>query len=271
MKTKLILIFALFFFVIRLSAQVYRPPDLAYISVLTQSGSKAVQINYRAGTYAAPFVILHYSGITGFSKSAFSTSGSPSVLIPIPLNSAEHYELEAVEFSDAGGNTRFVRDGTITRLFYSDPTLIKIHSATLSSADFGAGLQVSRDTGRAINLSSLTPIAPGGIFTVGFVVGTGARSFLIRAVGPELSGFGVSDVMADPMLTVFNGAGERITGNDDWTTPTPATVGAFPLAAGSKSANLLLRLMPGSYSAQVRNVVPNQGGTVLVEIYEIPN
>ena len=45
--------------------------------------------------------------------------------------------------------------------------------------------------------------------------------------------------------------------------------GAFPLAAGSKDAAILISLPPGSYSAQVIGV-NSTTGIALVEIYEVP-
>ena len=46
-------------------------------------------------------------------------------------------------------------------------------------------------------------------------------------------------------------------------------VGAFPFAAGSRDAALLLSLPPGTYSAEVSGV-NNTGGVALIEVYEVP-
>lgn len=46
-------------------------------------------------------------------------------------------------------------------------------------------------------------------------------------------------------------------------------VGAFPLAADSKDAALLMTLLPGAYTAQVTGAVA-MTGVALVEIYEVP-
>jgi len=48
---------------------------------------------------------------------------------------------------------------------------------------------------------------------------------------------------------------------------TSPVVGAFPLAANSKDAALVLQLTPGSYTVQVSGV-GTLTGTVLVEIYD---
>ena len=50
---------------------------------------------------------------------------------------------------------------------------------------------------------------------------------------------------------------------------TAVTVGAFPLAGGSKDAALLVTLAPGAYTAQVSGF-DGATGVALVEVYEVP-
>src|SRR5207249_8195836 len=53
----------------------------------------------------------------------------------------------------------------------------------------------------------------------GFIVrGTGPKNVIIRAIGPELTPFGVPDVFANPTLELHNAAGTLIGFNDDWQT-----------------------------------------------------
>jgi len=104
----------------------------------------------------------------------------------------------------------------------------------------------------------------------------GARTFLLRAVGPTLEQFGVSGVLPDPILTVFRD-GSPILVNDDWgaapnadvTVATAARVGAFGLAAGSRDAAFVVSLPPGSYTVQVAGK-NDATGVALVEVYLVP-
>jgi uncharacterized protein (DUF1800 family) len=104
----------------------------------------------------------------------------------------------------------------------------------------------------------------------GFVVGgNGTKQILLRAVGPGLSPFGVSGLLADPVLTVFDSTGASIASNDNWDAPNTAvfaTVGAFALLPGSKDAALLRTFAPGAYTA----VVSGNGatGAALLEVYD---
>jgi hypothetical protein len=123
-----------------------------------------------------------------------------------------------------------------------------------------------------MNLSVRVNLASGSTVTSGFVVGgAGPRRVLVRAVGPGLAPFGVSGVLNNPALTVFNGS-LSIGANDDWSSElssTFAAVGAFGLPAASRDAATVLKLQPGAYTVAVRGSGPNESGEVLVEVYLI--
>ncbi len=134
---------------------------------------------------------------------------------------------------------------------------------------------------RLANVSTRAQVGTGGnVAVVGFVIGPGAaKQVLIRAVGPTLSGYGVSGVLSDPQIEVFNSAGVRVLANDNWsTTVSPAaaataaafsSVGAFAFASsGSRDAALIATLTPGSYTAQVKGA-NNGTGIALVEVYDV--
>ena len=51
-----------------------------------------------------------------------------------------------------------------------------------------------------------------------------------------------------------------------------ARVGAFPLPASSRDSARVVNLAPGAYTVLVESAVPgNAGGTVLIEIYDLPS
>ena len=129
-------------------------------------------------------------------------------------------------------------------------------------------------TPRLVNVSVLKQIAAGGTLTAGFVIaGPTSRTVLVRAIGPGLTQFGVSGVMVDPQLTLFNDA-SKVAENDNWggdpqLTTVGNAVGAFPVSnAASKDAMLVMTLGPGNYTAQVSGI--GGGGSALVEVYEVP-
>ncbi|MSU50665.1 MAG: hypothetical protein EXS37_16525 [Opitutus sp.] len=131
---------------------------------------------------------------------------------------------------------------------------------------------------RLVNVSTRAQVGRGeNILVAGFVVsGNAPKTLLIRAIGPTLAAFGVTDVLADPRLEIIGStATGTVAANDNWGGSTAlssafAARGAFPLAAAdSKDAALLVTLQPGNYSAQVSGV-GDTTGEALIEIYEVP-
>ena len=113
----------------------------------------------------------------------------------------------------------------------------------------------------------------------GFIVqGSGLKRVIIRAIGPELTQFGIPDALANPRLELHNRTGALIASNDDWQTTIPGGVistnqvneiqnsGLAPTVA-SESA-IIANLPPGNYTAIVSGV-NNTTGVGLVEVYDL--
>ena len=135
--------------------------------------------------------------------------------------------------------------------------------------DAGAG-----NSPRLTNLSALNFVGTGAdVLIAGFTIdGTGTKNVLIRAVGPSLTPLGVTGVLADPKLDLFNSAQAKIASNDNWPDSLATVfsgIGAFPLTSGGKDAALVINLPPGGYTVQVSGA---DGGTgvAIVEVYELP-
>lgn len=158
---------------------------------------------------------------------------------------------------------------------------------------------VSRNGTRLTNLSTLAKItSEGDLLIPGIVIaGNNPRTLVVRAVAQGLSDFGLGAdaLLGDPrisILTTLNGNVQTVATNNNWAQGGVATlnaafpaVGAFPLRAASDAA-LLNALAPGSYTLQAgaqplavvppgtqlpaNFVAPNQTGSVLVEVYEVP-
>lgn len=129
------------------------------------------------------------------------------------------------------------------------------------------------------NLSARGPVGEGEEALIAGlnVAGPGSLRLLVRGVGPGLAAFGVDGVLAAARLEVFRGA-VRIARNEGWSLDASAAaelavaaeqVGAFPLAAGSGDAALLITLPAGAYTVQL---TPRDGraGRGLIELYALP-
>jgi hypothetical protein len=130
---------------------------------------------------------------------------------------------------------------------------------------------------RLANMSVRSTAGTGSdTLIVGCVVGAGdPLAVLLRGIGPSLTGFGVTGVLPDPVLTLTGSSGTTVATNDDWargtdanqTTAVTARVGAFALANTSLDAALIANLSPGSYSAAVTGKTA-AAGVALMEAYD---
>jgi hypothetical protein len=130
------------------------------------------------------------------------------------------------------------------------------------------------------NVSTRSFVQTGSnVMIGGFIVqGSGPKRVIIRAIGPELTQYGVPNALANPILDLHNGTGALIATNDDWQTTilggiiTSSQVsdiqnsGHAPTAA-SESA-IIADLQPGNYTAILRGV-NSTTGVALVEVYDL--
>lgn len=136
-------------------------------------------------------------------------------------------------------------------------------------------------TGSGLINLSMRARASGGADTLvaGFVVGAGSRQVLIRGIGPGLTAYGVTGVYPDPRIVLYDGSGRIVAENDNWSTGGAAVssplnaaasrAGAFPLAASSLDAALLITLTPGTYTVHLVGPTGSTG-IALIEAYEVP-
>jgi hypothetical protein len=130
------------------------------------------------------------------------------------------------------------------------------------------------------NISTRSFVQTGeNVMIGGFIVeGSGPKRVIIRAIGPELTQYGITNVLANPRLELHNRTGAVIASNDNWQTTILGgiittnqvsdiqTSGHAPTAA-SESA-IIANLQPGNYTAIVRGV-NNTIGVALVEVYDL--
>jgi hypothetical protein len=138
--------------------------------------------------------------------------------------------------------------------------------------------KVSGD-GELVNISTRAEVQTGAEIEIGgFVVrGSSPVNVLVRAAGPALSNFGLTGVLAQPVLTVVDSSGNTVATNAGWSTGANAAdlaadataAGAFPFASGSDDSAVVLSLQPGAYTAEVTGAGATSG-VGLVEVYVVP-
>lgn len=174
--------------------------------------------------------------------------------------------------------TSFVDLGTTEKTNY-EYRITAMNSVASSTEVVSAALLTS--FGRIANISTRGQVLTGASILIGgFVIeGTEDKSVLIRAIGPQLGVYGVTGALSDSSIELYRSSDgptdPPFETNIDWEdnlnsaeiVSATATLGAFPLDAGSKDAVLLVTLSPGGYTAKVKGV----GGTTgvgLVEVYD---
>jgi len=104
----------------------------------------------------------------------------------------------------------------------------------------------------------------------GFVVLNGATRVLLRAIGPELTAFNISDALQNPTLELRDGNGSLIEANDDWKNDNQQAISDTGLAPKNDRESAIVRtLVPASYTALIRGK-NDSTGIALVEIYRLP-
>jgi uncharacterized delta-60 repeat protein len=148
------------------------------------------------------------------------------------------------------------------------------YTAVLEGADGTGGIAhleiFDADTGNQLRVVMFTARAPvgaaGDLHVTAFTVaGTGQKKFLLRALGESL---GESNgILRDPVLTLFQGTTPLAENDDafadaDGLTAAVGAAGLRPLVA-TLDSTLLVKLGPGTYTAQIRGLGRAFGETFL--------
>jgi hypothetical protein len=105
----------------------------------------------------------------------------------------------------------------------------------------------------------------------GFIVGGGDGSarVVVRAIGPSLTQFGVTNALADPTLALHDSNGGAIATNDNWKDTQQAAIEATGVPPSNDAESAITAILPsGAYTA----IVAGKGGATgvaLVEVYDL--
>ncbi|HVU34465.1 MAG TPA: immunoglobulin domain-containing protein [Opitutaceae bacterium] len=221
-------------------ATVYSPPTTVYVQQVPPSLTTQPQsVTVTTGSTVTLSVTATGSNLTyQWHKNGMVLPGATSATLTIPTSTAADAGNYWVEVSNSLG----FMDSYLAIVTVQEPT-------------------------RLTNLSVRSFSGTGDrILTVGFALSGAGKPLLVRAVGPSLAPYGVTDFMTDPRLTVFENS-TAILSNDDWSGDDGRTLGAFQLPAGSKDAVVRNAFSGRNYTAQVDS---STGGTgeALVELYD---
>ena len=148
-----------------------------------------------------------------------------------------------------------------------------------NSSGAGVGLVEIYDTNQAAD-SQLANISTRGfvqtgnnVMIGGFILGGSSQNtgVIVRGIGPSLSQFGLSPVLANPTLELRDSNGVLLIGNDNWQDDPAqaAQLSAHGLAPqNANESGIFASLPPGAFTAILAGA--NSGtGIGLVEIYNV--
>lgn len=152
------------------------------------------------------------------------------------------------------------------------------YTATVTGKDgaTGIGLVELYDVDHAAD-SKLANISTRGVIQSGtnaliggFILGgsNANAKVLVRAIGPSLTGFGVTNALPDPTLELHDGNGALLVSNDNWKDAQQTAIEATGIQPANEAESAIVAdLPPGLYTA----VVAGKGtsGVGLIEIYNL--
>jgi IgA Peptidase M64 len=121
-----------------------------------------------------------------------------------------------------------------------------------------------------VNISTRGNVLTGeNVLIGGFIIGgTAPKKLIIRALGPSLQQFGITNALSDPILQLLDSAGEIIATNDNWRDTQQSEIAASGFQPpNDKEPAISITLPVGAYTAIVRG--NNATGIALVEVYDV--
>lgn len=123
-----------------------------------------------------------------------------------------------------------------------------------------------------MNISTRLRVDTGNNVLIGgfIVAGSAPKSVAVRGIGPSLTQFSITDVLADPTLELHNSSGALLMQNDNWQDDPSQAAQLTALGLGLQNPNesgIVASLPPSSYTAILAG---KNGGTGvgLVEVYD---
>jgi hypothetical protein len=130
---------------------------------------------------------------------------------------------------------------------------------------------------KLVNFATRGLIQPADkLMIAGFIIQNGPVKAVVRAIGPSLAAFGITNALPDTTLQIRDPNGNVVVENDNWKVRSSdgssqqAEMEATQLQpTNDLEAALVTTLQPGQYTAQVRGK-PESTGIGVVQVYFIP-
>ncbi|HEY3663115.1 MAG TPA: fibronectin type III domain-containing protein [Chthoniobacterales bacterium] len=151
------------------------------------------------------------------------------------------------------------------------------YTAIVSGKDGSKGValfdlyDLDTPTGRVANISTRSLVqTDDNVLIGGFILGgQEATEVIVRAIGPSLGPLGVTDVLADPTLELYDSEGSLVASNDNWRSDQEAAIVNSGIApTDDREAAVVETLAPGAYTGVLRGA-KNTTGVALIEVFAL--
>ena len=143
-----------------------------------------------------------------------------------------------------------------------------IGTGVVDAYDLSAG-----SAAKLANIATRGLIQPGDkLMIAGFIIQTGPVRAVVRAIGPSLAAFGITNALPDTTLQLRDQNGAIVVENDNWKVRSDGSSQQAELEAtalqptNDLEAAVVTTLLPGQYTVQVRGK-PESTGTGVVQVY----
>ncbi|MSU68697.1 MAG: hypothetical protein CK548_08280 [Opitutia bacterium] len=229
----------------------------------------AAVMSYNPGTNRISLRSSVFNFRNTLSNSHFH-EGARAVSGPVVLNLGNN--ANAGGYSSANGYIA----GSFDLPYTGDPirlltggAYLNYHSTTFTGGEVRGQVRATDEipTSRMINVSTRGFVGTGAQQLIQgiSVIGPDPVRILISAKGPSLAAFGVTGVLVDPVLSLYDSGGREIALNDNIGVTTGTELANIPGApTNAAEAALLVVLPPGNYTA----VVSGTGTTTGIALLE---
>jgi len=231
------------------------------IQVVLRAIGPSLRVSGVSGVLADPTLELHNSTgavIANNDNWMDNTAEDQMVLTDNNLAPTEDLESAVVTTLDPGAYTVIVRGvGDTTGV-----GLVEAYNIDTSTTD-----------SKLANISTRGFVETGeNVMIGGFILGGGGGGLsevIVRGIGPSLTGFGVTDALADPLLELHNSDGDLIDSSDNWMdNPNMQTISDKGLAPSDPNEAALYEVLPAGLYTAILSGVGDTTGIGLVETYD---
>ena len=161
-----------------------------------------------------------------------------------PDNSSQQAEIEATMLAPTNDNE--------SAILMTLPANNAGYTAVLRGKDNGTGIGVVEAydldvaaNSRLANISTRGLVESGDNVLIGGIIASkGLTKVVVRAIGPSLASFGITNPLLDPTLELFDDSGTPIAINDDWQTSQKSEIEETTLAPNDSREAAIFAALP---------------------------